>query len=787
MSTIYQAENLDDEQLEFINNEYFSGFKRYKNWQTLPPKLKRYLPVYIEDKSKLQVKVEERTNTLKTLISFVYSIFSEIANNDKIDENMDKLTAIHAKLPPNEEVTANQKKIITAYFSTLNETPPTEKVITVSDIITDLKKRHQDLKNIEAQLRQAENTLNLCLNLINQFIDDKDGISFKQVKKSTTEIDKELKELKVKVEKKKEELKKIKNTEIKAVKENELQELLSDIENINLYKSVRVVRDAKECEQYLRGENFSNSKITSYEEHCSKKLLDIINDVQTAYSIDSRPWVLGYSGGKDSSAVATLVYLAMLAMQEEKRTKDVYLVASDTLVETPKVVEHIDQSLALINNQAARDSLPLTTHKVMPLANQSFWACLLGRGYPAPTKNFRWCTERMKIDPVSDFIKNKISQHNEVIVTLGSRSEESASRAQVIAKHKIKNSRFARHTTLDNAFIYTPIDTWSMDDVWKILRACSLEVTISQMGIGKKWANTYELEWENPWGAKNLTLWNLYKDSSDQGECPMVIDDSTPSCGNSRFGCWTCTVVNKDRAMESLIKNGEDWMLPLLKFRDLLAYTNIPANKDEFRNYKRRLGRVQFQRAKEGEDLEVERAHVPGPYWLKFRKKWLKELLIQEKQFNEDGHKIELITEPELHAIRQEWLNDPNEPDWDDSLPGIYREVYGKDLNWVYNDNSTFDKQGAHILTDLGQEFNVVPQMVMKLLDLEISMEGLSRRSGVQKKVETILKQDWGTLEEIKEKQKDQQSKANYDVFQNEISALNDKLNTIDKLLKKGF
>ncbi|WP_413698558.1 phosphoadenosine phosphosulfate reductase family protein [Psychromonas sp. KJ10-10] len=307
------------------------------------------------------------------------------------------------------------------------------------------------------------------------------------------------------------------------------------------------------------------------------------------------------------------------------------MVASDTLVETPLVIDHVNKSLASIGNQAKRDNLPITTHKVLPKPDKTFWACLLGKGYPAPTQSFRWCTERMKIDPVSDFIKDKVAKHDEVIVILGSRSQESASRAQVIAKHKIENTRLARHTTLANAFIYTPIDTWSMDDVWKILRACSLEVTISPMGIGKKWLNKYELEWENPWGSKNMTLWNLYKDSSDQGECPMVIDDSTPSCGNSRFGCWTCTVVSKDRAMESLIKNGEEWMLPLLEFREKLAITTIPEEKATYRNFKRRTGKVSYQRAKSDEELTKDRAHVPGPYMMRFRKEWLQELLNQEK------------------------------------------------------------------------------------------------------------------------------------------------------------
>ncbi|MDO6610515.1 DNA phosphorothioation system sulfurtransferase DndC [Shewanella sp. 1_MG-2023] len=513
-------------------------------------------------------------------------------------------------------------------------------------------------------------------------------------------------------------------------------------------------------------------------------LKHFIDDVQNVYTSDNRPWVIGYSGGKDSSAVVTLIYLALLSLEESKRTKPVYVVASDTLVETPLVVDHVNKSLDSIGKNAKRDGLPLTTHKVLPKPHQTFWSCLLGKGYPAPTQSFRWCTERMKIDPVSDFIKDKVSQHDEVIVILGSRSQESASRAQVIAKHKIENTRLARHTTLANAFIYTPIDTWSMDDVWKLIRACSLEVTISPMGIGKKWSDEYDLEWENPWGGKNLTLWNLYKDSSDQGECPMVIDDSTPSCGNSRFGCWTCTVVTKDRAMESLIQNGEEWMQPLLTFRNKLAETNVPANKDIYRNYKRRVGKVNYQRVKDGQELSEERAHVPGPYWLKFRKEWLTELLVQQREFNKEGYSVTLVTEPELHAIRQEWLNDPNEPDWADSLPKIYREVFGVDLNWVINDNSSFGEIEAQILLDLGEQYNVEPEMVQKLLDLELSLEGLSRRTGVFDKIATLLRQDWGTLEEIKQRHAQLQSKSDFDIHKDQIDKYEQELLELEKQAK---
>ncbi|HHF2854330.1 TPA: DNA phosphorothioation system sulfurtransferase DndC [Vibrio diabolicus] len=539
---------------------------------------------------------------------------------------------------------------------------------------------------------------------------------------------------------------------------------------------LKLAEDLAEYEDFINTEDFANNKLSHY-----------IADVQRVYCADKRPWVIGYSGGKDSSAVMSLVYLALLGLEPKDRQKPVFVVSSDTLVETPVVVNHIKDSLAAIEKGAKRDNLPITCHKVVPKDNQTFWANLLGKGYPAPTRSFRWCTERMKIDPVSDFIKSKVSQFDEVIVVLGSRSQESASRAQVIAKHKIDGSRLARHTTLANAFIFTPIDTWGVDDVWKLLRLCHLETKQTPYGPKNIWIDKYDLEWENPWGGKNLVLWNLYKDSSGQGECPMVIDETTPSCGNSRFGCWTCTVVTKDRAMESLIQNGEQWMAPLLEFRNKLSMTTDPANKEEYRNHKRRTGKVSYQYAKEGEDIATERKHVPGPYWLKYRRQWLRELLELDKKFKAEGREIELITVPELHAIRQEWIHDPNEPDWDDSLPTIFKEVYGYDLDWVYDDNASFGKDDAQLIHELCDNFDIEPEMIMKLIELEVSMEGLSRRSGISNKIASLLKRDWGSLEEIKQKHASLQSRAEFDIHQKEIERYNGQLAELDKLLQKEF
>ena len=541
-------------------------------------------------------------------------------------------------------------------------------------------------------------------------------------------------------------------------------------------QKLTLAEDLVEYEDFINNENFANHKLNHF-----------ISDVQRVYCADKRPWVIGYSGGKDSSAVMSLIYMALLGLPPKERNKPVFVVSSDTLVETPVVVNHIKDSLAAIERGARRDQLPISCHQVIPENHQTFWSSLLGKGYPAPTRSFRWCTERMKIDPVSDFIKSKVSQFNEVIVILGSRSQESASRAQVIAKHKIDGSRLARHTTLSNAFIYTPIDTWGVDDVWKILRLCHLETIETPLGTKNIWSNIYELEWENPWGSKNLILWNLYKDSSGQGECPMVIDETTPSCGNSRFGCWTCTVVTKDRAMESLIQNGEQWMEPLLLFRNMLSMTTEPENKETYRNYKRRTGRVSYQYAKEGEDITAERKHVPGPYWLKYRQKWLRELLEMDKQFKNEGRDIDLITEPELHAIRQEWIHDPNEPDWDDSLPKIFHDVYGYNLDWVYDDNTSFGKNDAKLIQTLCENFDVEPEMIMKLIELEMSMEGLSKRSGISNKIASLLKRDWGSLDDIKKKHASLQSKIDFDVHQQEIEHYNQQILALDNQLQKEF
>ena len=466
-----------------------------------------------------------------------------------------------------------------------------------------------------------------------------------------------------------------------------------------------------------------------------EKLTDLIKEIADQYLKNDRAWVVGFSGGKDSTVILSLIFQALTTLTKKQLSKNVYVVCSDTLVETPVVVGLVREVLNSVQISANAKGIPLVTQMVVPDTNNTFWSNLLGKGYPAPTKGFRWCTERMKIKPVTAFIQETVSKHGEVIVALGSRKEESSARSASIDKHSIKGSVLARHSSLSNAFTYMPIENWTADDVWQ-----------------------YLLGAPTPWGSDNDQLFEMYKDSN-QGECPLVVDTKSQSCGNSRFGCWTCTVVTKDRALHGLIESGEEWMSPLLTFRNEMHFSSQPENKSKYRNFKRRSGRIDVQtifepgvgRTNELDyDEEGNVKYVPGPYWLKIRKEWLEKLLYIEKCIRDEGRSIELITRDELRVIRQEWINDPNEPDVNDSLPSIYSKIYpDDDIAWQKNDLGFFDDDGMQVISKVAHSNNVSSDLLKKVINLEIEVSGLGNRRGITNKLESILKQDWGSMEEV--------------------------------------
>jgi DNA sulfur modification protein DndC len=452
-----------------------------------------------------------------------------------------------------------------------------------------------------------------------------------------------------------------------------------------------------------------------------KTLKEIYHEIQYVYLSDNRPWVVGYSGGKDSTTALQLIWYSLFDLPPEKRKKIIYVISSDTLVETPVIVDYINDMLQKINETAAQSKMPFKAMKLTPLISETFWVNLIGRGYPAPQRNFRWCTNRLKILTADRFILSQVAQYGEVVVVLGVRRSESATRAQVMNLYKIKGSLLSRHSRFPQAFVYTPIEDFSIDDVW-----------------------SYLLQAPSPWGNNNRDLLALYK-NAQAGECPLVVDDTTPPCGNSRFGCWVCTVVSRDRTMEALIDNGEDWMEPLLEFRNLLAATQIPDKKYIYREFKRLNGEVKFKDDGSG-------TLIRGPYKLEFCKELLRLLLQAQIQVRKTGPnpKINLILPEELHEIRRIWQIERG--DWQDSLPKIYNKTTGEDLDWIKDDLGMFSAKEEKILCEICGKYAAPVRLVSKLLDVERKVQGMSRRSSIYSKIEDVLSEEWRSEEEITQK-----------------------------------
>ena len=169
-----------------------------------------------------------------------------------------------------------------------------------------------------------------------------------------------------------------------------------------------------------------------------KQLDTIYEEIRTVYLSDDRPWILGFSGGKDSTCMIQLAWNALKKLPRAKLTKSIHVISSDTLIESPQIVDRITGTLVRIEEAAKRDELPITTNLLRPPVSDTFWVRVLGMGYPAPTPMFRWCTEMLKISNADRFIREKVSEYGEVIVLLGTRKSESSTRQQTMNLLEIK-------------------------------------------------------------------------------------------------------------------------------------------------------------------------------------------------------------------------------------------------------------------------------------------------------------------------------------------------------------
>lgn len=337
----------------------------------------------------------------------------------------------------------------------------------------------------------------------------------------------------------------------------------------------------------------------------TERAAEAVRLIRTEYQRNDMPWYLGYSGGKDSSAVLKLTFQALLKLR--RPSKPISVLYCDTGVEIPILRAFVRLTFRRLARESRRAGLPLRFATVSPCLNDRFFVKVIGRGYPTPTNKFRWCTDRLRIRPIERALASR--SQSERVVLLGVRRGESAARDKTISKYAVPGQIYLRQAGQPNTAILSPILDFDTDEVWS---------TLSHPAP--------------PRGIDAHALATLYRIAS--GECPLIREPQSSPCGKGRFGCWTCTVVSRDRAVENLVQaEGFEYMRHLLLFRNWLAQIR---DDPAYRMPRRRNGNKGL-----------------GPFTLEARKLILARLLATQARTP-----WRLITSVELRAIRALWRLD---------------------------------------------------------------------------------------------------------------------------------
>lgn len=230
----------------------------------------------------------------------------------------------------------------------------------------------------------------------------------------------------------------------------------------------------------------------------------------------------------------------------------------------------------------------------------------------------------------------------------------------------------------------------------------------------------------------------MYAGASPDGECPLVVDDSTPSCGDSRFGCWVCTLVEQDKSMTAMIQNDVDkeWMQPLLNLRNALDFRSTKSGDSEvggdrhLRDFRRMTGAVQVM---------ASGAAVPGPYTQATRERWLRMLLEAQTYIRQHGPsevaKFELISLDELAEIRRMWVVDKHE--LEDSLPRIYEKATGMPFpGESLDEDVVLGAAEMNHLRELCGDDRLHYELTRELLSVTRQQRNAARRSGLFEQLE---------------------------------------------------
>jgi len=309
-------------------------------------------------------------------------------------------------------------------------------------------------------------------------------------------------------------------------------------------------------------------------------------------------WIVTFSGGKDST---TAVVIALeTALEHLTKVNRIDVIYADTMIEIPTIHEYALAFLEHLRGLPRLKLLPLHCHVVAAAVEQRFWVRLLGKGYPPPHQRFRWCTRRLKIEPVENSLKRFV-RHNRTAIVTGVRFGESKERDRRLLQScgrggECGQGLWFQYSSRLSAGYLAPLIDWGNCDVWDFLSFIAPR-----------------------FGYQTAELDNIYNGHE------------------TRFGCWMCTVVRQDKAMEKTIAQPEwNHLAPLAEFRKHVWEVTRPTET--------RLLRDDGQ---------------PGRLRHEIRKALLQRLLTVQREVGFD-----LISAEEIQSIKEIWREEGYHEQW---------------------------------------------------------------------------------------------------------------------------
>lgn len=365
-------------------------------------------------------------------------------------------------------------------------------------------------------------------------------------------------------------------------------------------------------------------------------------------------WIIAYSGGKDSTTVATLV-VTLLELGAVPRPKSITVMYADTRMELPPLQATARELMARMR------VLGINVIEVCAPLDERFFVYMFGRGVPPPSNTFRWCTPQIKVEPMTAAIQAHVASlgGGRAITLTGVRRGESVKRDERINLSCSRNGAECGQGWLQTDLpggasdTFAPIDHWPLCNVWDWLMVFA------------------------PW--REFGAWPTQAIAEGYGDEEDM-----------RTGCVGCNLIAHDGALASVLKL-EVWshLAPLLGLKLLYGELKQPANR------KRQPG---FQRRKDGQ-LQTNQQRM-GPLTFEARLMGLDRVLGIQRQVNEMAADlgrpgIILIDEEEEARIRElialkTWPNgwtgaEPNADQWLDAVhedgtvqPILFRDLVGQ-------------------------------------------------------------------------------------------------------------